>query len=155
MISSRILFTKSPTEKVLFLAAMSRERAQSREPFHPGSQYKHNNTKFLVARTPNGAICFISPLYVGSISGVELTRTSGFLDKLQDKLTWYLNNISIILWLIDLNILPFMQVRHQLPQQEIQGGGTIASSRIHVEKAIGRTYNVCKITIPLCLAQFK
>ena len=51
------------------------------------SQYKHHNTtKFLVACTPNGAICYISPLYVGSISDVELTRTSGFLDKLQDKL---------------------------------------------------------------------
>lgn len=39
------------------------------------SNYKHNNTaKFIVACTPNGAISFVSPLYVGSISDVELTR---------------------------------------------------------------------------------
>ena len=50
------------------------------------SQYKHHNTvKFLVACTPNGAICFISPVYVGSISDVELTRVCGFLDVLKDK----------------------------------------------------------------------
>ena len=50
------------------------------------SQYKHHNTaKFLVACTPNGAICYISPVYVGSISDVELTRICGFLTKLEDK----------------------------------------------------------------------
>ena len=31
--------------------------------------------------TPNGAICFISPLYLGSISDPELTKVSGFLTK--------------------------------------------------------------------------
>ena len=39
------------------------------------SQYKHHNTtKFLVACTPNGGICFISPLYVGSISDIDLIK---------------------------------------------------------------------------------
>ena len=43
------------------------------------SQYKHHNTaKFLVACTPNG-ICFISPLYVGSISDIHLTKHCGFI----------------------------------------------------------------------------
>ena len=50
------------------------------------SQYKHHNTaKFLVACTPNGAISFISPVYVGSISDVQLTQCSGFLETLKDK----------------------------------------------------------------------
>lgn len=50
------------------------------------SQYKHHNTaKFLIACTPNGAVSYVSPLYVGSISDVELTRISGFLTKLEDK----------------------------------------------------------------------
>ena len=50
------------------------------------SQYKHHNTvKFLIACTPNGSICFVSPVYVGSISDVELTRISGFLDVIKDK----------------------------------------------------------------------
>lgn len=50
------------------------------------SQYKHHNTiKFLVGCTPNGAICYISQVFVGSISDVELTRVSGFLEALKDK----------------------------------------------------------------------
>ena len=50
------------------------------------SIYKHHNTaKFLVGCTPNGAVCFVSPLFVGSISDVELTRFSGFIEKLQGK----------------------------------------------------------------------
>lgn len=47
------------------------------------SQYKHHNTaKFLVACTPNGAVSFVSPVFVGSISDIELTRESGFLTTL-------------------------------------------------------------------------
>lgn len=50
------------------------------------SNYKHHNTtKFLIACTPNGAVCYISPLYVGSISDVELTQVSGFIQKLEGK----------------------------------------------------------------------
>ena len=49
------------------------------------SSYKHHNTaKFLIACTPNGCASYISPLYVGSISDVELTRVSGFLTRLED-----------------------------------------------------------------------
>ena len=44
-----------------------------------------STTTLLVACTPNGAICYISPVYVGSISDVELTRTCGILDTLADK----------------------------------------------------------------------
>ena len=48
------------------------------------SSYKHHNTaKFFIACTPNGCVSFISPLYVGSISEVELTtRVSGLLTHL-------------------------------------------------------------------------
>ena len=47
------------------------------------SNYKHHNTaKVLIGCTPNGAISFVSPLYVGGISDVELTKVSGFLDTL-------------------------------------------------------------------------
>ena len=41
--------------------------------------------KILVACTPNGVISYISPVYVGSISDVELTRVSGFLSTLEGK----------------------------------------------------------------------
>ena len=53
------------------------------------SQYKqHKTVKFLVACTPNGGICYISPVYVGSISDVELTRRSGFLKINQEFPLW-------------------------------------------------------------------
>ena len=127
------------------------------------SQYKHHNTvKFLVACTPNGAICYISPVYVGSISDIELTRTCGFLTTLQDK-----PGISIMAdrgftikdmlkeLNIELNIPPFLDGRRQLPPQEIETGRKIASLRIHVERAIGRikTFSILKGTIPLSMAR--
>lgn len=56
------------------------------------SSYKHHNTaKFLIACTPNGVISYTSPVYVGGISDVELTRVSGFLKTLEGK-----NDISIM-----------------------------------------------------------
>ena len=52
------------------------------------SQYKqHNTVKFLVACTSIRGVCYISPVYVGSISDVELTRRSGFLTKLELKIS--------------------------------------------------------------------
>ena len=121
------------------------------------SQYKHHNTvKFLVACTPNGALCYLSPVYVGSTSDIELTRVCGFLTTLQDK-----PGISIMAdrgftikvrlkeLNIELNIPPFLDGRSQLPAQEIQLGRKIASLRIHVERAIGRikTYSILKGSI--------
>ena len=127
------------------------------------SQYKqHNTVKFLVACTPNGGICYISPVYVGSISDVELTRRSGFLAKLKDK-----PGISIMAdrgftikdllkeLHIDLNIPPFLEGRRQLPSTEVDAGRKIASVRIHVERAIGRIkcFSILKGTIPISLAR--
>ena len=110
------------------------------------SSYKHHNTaKFLIACTPNGCICFISPLYVGSISDVELTRVSGFLQELEGK-----DGISVMADRgftikdqlkeinVKLNIPPFLDGRQQLPADEVKRGRQIASLRIHVERAIGR-----------------
>ena len=46
------------------------------------SNYKHHNTaKLLIACTPNGAISYVSPLYVSAISDVELTKTCRFIEK--------------------------------------------------------------------------
>ena len=123
------------------------------------SQYKHHNTvKFLVACNPNSAICFISPVFVGSISDVELTKLSGFLEKLEDK-----PGISIMAdrgftikdllstLHIELNIPPFLNEQKQLPSAEVVAGRKIASVRIHVERAISRikTYNILKGTISM------
>ena len=113
------------------------------------SNYKHHNTaKVLIGCTPNGVISFVSPLYVGGISDVELTRVSGFLDTLNGK-----EGVSIMADRgftvrnlleekgVSLNIPPFMENRQQLPAEEVQLGRKIASLRIHVERAIGRIKN--------------
>jgi len=94
------------------------------------SQYKHHNTaKFLIACTPNGAISYVSPVFVGSISDVELTRVSGFLTKLEDE-----PGISIMAdrgftirdmlkqLNIELNLPPFMEGRQQLPAEDVRVG---------------------------------
>lgn len=127
------------------------------------SQYKHHNTaKCLVACTPNGSISYISPVYVGSISDVDLTHHSGFLQVLADK-----PGVSIMAdrgftvkemlkkLNIELNIPPFLQGRYQLPSEEVQKGRKIASLRIHVERAIGRKkcFSILKQTIPIPMAR--
>ena len=125
------------------------------------SNYKHHNTaKFLIACTLNGAVCYISPLYVGSISDVELTRVSGFIQKLEGR-----SGISIMADRgftikdqlqeigVDLNIPPFLEGRKQLPAEEVKKGRQIASVRIHVERAIGRikNFSILKGNFPLSM----
>ena len=129
------------------------------------SDYKHHNTcKFLVSCTPNGAVSFVSPLYVGSISDVELTRVSGFVQKLPTNSTPQisvmadrgftiqdqLNAIGV-----DLNIPSFLSGRTQLSAAEVQHTRKIASVRIHVERVIGRikNFSILKSTLPLTMAR--
>ena len=123
---------------------------------------QHNTSKFLVACTPNGAISYISPVFVGSISDVELTRESGFLKTIDDKpgisimadrgftIRDMLNDIGV-----KLNMPPFLEGRAQLPAREIQEGRKIASLRIHVEQAIGRMkyFDILKGTVPISMAR--
>ena len=83
------------------------------------SSYKHHNTgKFLFGCTPNGAISYVSQLYVGSVSDVELTRISGYLQTLDGK-----SGVSVMADRgftvrdmlagkgVELNIPPFMEGR--------------------------------------------
>ena len=127
------------------------------------SNYKHHNTsKFLVGCTPNGAVSFISDLYVGSISDIKLTTISGLVDKLNGK-----SNISVMADRgftirdqlktigVDLNIPPFIEGRGQLPASEVLEGRKIASVRIHIERVIGRikNYSILKGTLPISLAR--
>ena len=82
-----------------------------------------------MACTPNGAILYLPPVFVGSISDVKLTRESGFLTTIDDKpgistmadrgftIQDMLNEIGV-----DLNMTPFLDGRAQLPAKEIQEG---------------------------------
>ena len=127
------------------------------------NNYKYHNTaKFLVACTPNGALSNISPLYVGSISDVELIRVSGFLEKIKDK-----PGVSVMAdrgftiqdqlakIKVKLNIPPFLEGRKQLPVEEVDKGRKIASVRVRVERAVGRMKNfaILKGTLPLTMAR--
>ena len=48
-----------------------------------GQNKQHNIAKFFIACTPpNGGICYTPPVYVGSISDIELTHRSSFLTTL-------------------------------------------------------------------------
>ena len=92
------------------------------------SHYKHHNTAtFLDARTTNGAIGFTSSVDVGSISDVQLTSCSGFLETLKRQ-TWNIFNgrwgFTIKHMLKkhnnELNLLPFMEGRSELPATQVQ-----------------------------------
>ena len=125
------------------------------------SNYKqHNTAKFLIGCTPNGVISYVSPLYVGSVSDVELTRVSGYLDTLDGKEGCSVmadRGFTIRDMLatkgIDLNIPPFMEGKKQFTESDIQKGRRIASLRIHVERAIGRVknYGILKGVFPISM----
>ena len=124
------------------------------------SDYKsHNTAKFLLACTPNGAVMYVSPLCVGSISDVKLTRESGFLDALRGQ------NVSGMSVMADrgftikdqiekigakLNIPPFLDGHQQMSPDDVKTGRGIASLRIHVERVIGRmkNYSIIKGVLP-------
>ena len=105
----------------------------------------------------------MSPLFVGSISDVELTRCSGLLGELKEKpgiaimsdkgftIKDMLKDLHI-----ELNIPPFLQDKQQLAAKEVEEGRKIAAVCIHVERVIGRmkTFSILKDTIPLSLARF-
>ena len=127
------------------------------------SNYKHHNTaKVLISCTPNGAVSFVSPLYVGSISDVELTRVSGFISKLPSG-----EEISVMadrgftirdqLAEVDvkLNIPPFLDGQQQLSADKVQEGRRIASVRIHIERVIGRIkhFSILKSPLPLSMSR--
>ena len=121
--------------------------------------YKHHNTaKFLVACTPNGAISNISPLYVGSVSDVELTRVSGFLEKIEDKrgvsvmadrgfrTQDHLEKINV-----KFNISPILEGHKQMLVEEIEKGRKIASVHLHIEQVIGlmKSFAILRVLLSL------
>lgn len=139
------LFVQTPSD--LFLQSSS------------WSNYKHHNTaKFLIGCTPNGAVSFVSELYVGSISDVELTKVSGYVDTLKSGVSVMADRGFTIKDMllergVTLNIPPFMDGGRQFSREDIQRGRSIASLRIHVERVIGRikNYSILKGTLPISM----
>ena len=111
------------------------------------SSYKNHQTlKALIGIAPSGAISFISELYTGNISDREIVIRSGLLDQefqcgdsvMADKGF----TISDLLPLgVSLNIPPFLGQNSQMSAEDVVMTQTIASVRIHIERAINKIKN--------------
>ncbi len=127
------------------------------------SSYKHHITLiFLVGCTPNGAILYISPAYLGFVSDPTFTKQCGVLSKLEgmagmsvvaDRGFTIKEELSKLG--LTLNLLPFMEGRDQLLVAEVQRGRSISSLRIHVERAIGRikSFKIMRSVFPLKMSR--
>ena len=141
----------------LFIQRPSAMLAQS----ETWSDYKHHNTwKLLVGVTPNGQVSFLSDLWGGRVSDKQITRESGVLDLIESG-----DNImvdrgfdikDIVPEGVTVNMPPFLAGRNQLTAAETEETMTIASVRIHVERAIGRikTYHILDGNLPNTLSPY-
>ena len=132
------------------------------KPLRPAAQkvswsnYKQSNTfKQLVGISPNGTITFISNIYAGSISDAKIVQVSGFLDHVEqgdDIMADRGFNIRHLLLpkKATLNIPAFSHGKC-LSSKALKRSRSIASVRIHVERAIRRmkTFKILSGIIPL------
>lgn len=141
----------------LFIQRPSAMLAQS----ETWSDYKHHNTwKLLVGVTPNGQVTFLSDLWGGRVSDKQITRESGVLDLLEAGDNVMVDrgfDISAIVPAgVSVNMPPFLAGREQMTAAETEETMSIASVRIHVERAIGRikTYHILDGILPNTLSPY-
>ena len=141
----------------LFIQRPSAMLAQS----ETWSDYKHHNTwKLLVGVTPNGQVTFWSDLWGGRVSDKQITRESGVLELLQPGDNVMVDrgfDISgIVPAGVTVNMPPVLAGRDQLTAAETEETMSIASVRIHVERAIGRIkmYHILDGTLPNTLSPY-
>ena len=125
------------------------------------SSYKsHVTYKGLVGIAPSGAVIFVSQLYDGSISDKEIVSRSGFLKNelwsdgesvMADRGFTIHDELARVG--VSLNITAFLGTRYYLTKAEVKASQTIASIRIHVQRAIQRikTYSIIGNETPLTL----
>ncbi|CAC5411562.1 unnamed protein product [Mytilus coruscus] len=123
------------------------------------STYKSTHTfKSLVGIAPHGALIFISSLYTGSMSDVEITRLCGLVELLEEGDSimtdkgFVLNNVLSGKG-ITVNTPPFLMNKGQITKQEVEETQTIARLRIHVERHIRRVkeFHLFDRPIPLSM----
>jgi hypothetical protein len=108
------------------------------------SNYKsHCTFKGLVGIAPHGPFTFISSLYSGSISDVELTKVCGLVDLLDPGDTVMADKGFTVHSLlaehgVDLIMPHFLRARGQFTSEEVAENDVISSYRVHVERAIRR-----------------
>ncbi|XP_065069725.1 uncharacterized protein LOC135694784 [Rhopilema esculentum] len=125
------------------------------------SSYKHHVTyKALIGIAPSGAITFVGQLFDGSISDKEIVKRSGFLNSsLWDERDSLMADRGFTIsedlkpLKVQLNIPAFLGGIDQLSEEEVLNSQTIASVRIHVERAIQRVkkFRLIRNEIPLVL----
>ena len=141
----------------IFIQRPSAMQAQS----ETWSEYKHHNTwKVLVGVMPNGQVSYLSDLWGGRVSDKQITRESGVLDLLDEGDNVMVDrgfDISdIVPNGVSVNMSPFLAGRDQMTAAETEQTMSIASVRIHVERAIGRikTYHILDGTLPNTLSPY-
>ena len=123
------------------------------------SSYKSANTfKCLIGIAPNGTVTFVSDLFTGSISDVEITRQCGILDLLEpgdsvmaDK--GFTIKKDLTQRGVMLNLPPFLGSSGQFTPSEVLETQSVAKARIHVERAIERIKRNSIFSSPFPLAQ--
>ena len=111
------------------------------------SSYKNHTTlKALVGITPGGALSFVSQLYTGHISDREIVLRSGFLDqKFENGDAVMADKGFTVQDLlppgVGLNIPPFLGSQGQMSPEDVVKTQSIASLRVHVERAINKIKN--------------
>ena len=109
---------------------------------------------------PSGAITFVGQLFDGSISDKEIVQRSGILNSslwdegdsvMADRGFTISEDLKSLK--VQLNIPSFLGGREQLTKEEVLESQTIASVRIHVERAIQRVkkFRLIRNEIPLVL----
>ena len=124
------------------------------------SHYKNHATfKALIGISPGGVVTYLSSLYTGRASDKFIVSHSGFLDLLEPN-----DNVMadkgfdikdlLLPHRVTLNIPPFLrQDRGQFTAQEVDETRSIASLRIHVERAIARvkSFHILNGILPITL----
>ena len=123
------------------------------------SQYKsHSTSKVLIGVAPCGALMFVSDCFEGSISDKQITRKSGFLDKIQPGDVVLADRGFTIHDLLaekgaTLEIPPFREGRKQFTKEECIRSKLLSRARIHVERFNERIkkYRIISGIVPLSL----
>ena len=140
-----------------FFSEMPRNYSQQGNMY---SSYKNHNTmKCLIAVTPNGAACFISDLFEGSIDDVTLFERCGILEHINPGDALLVDKgftIQDILLKKQATIFipPFLGKRSAFTKEEELLTKRIAQARIHVERFNERLkkFRLISNVIPLNLA---
>ena len=140
-----------------FKCEVPRDYAQQGNTY---SSYKHHTTmKCLIAVNPNGAACFVSDLYEGSIDDVTIFKRCGILNHINPGDSLLVDKGFTIQDLLlpiqaTIHIPPFLGKRDAFTKEEVMLTKRIAKARIHVERFNERLkkFRLLDRVIPLVLS---